>query len=215
MDVSKLLLVYVRLKKWLAWRNVTQPHRDANLKHSTSMQKKCLCVSLHYWFGLGWNAFSSTEPKIHCFHGVSALHGWGREGCVTPYLLLLWDEGSQQPLSRPQPRDCPEWDTNNKMFALKAYNRTSLKRKYKWNFLQATKWIEPQQQQQHFSTPSWGESDSLKSLLNEERPRYHGILDLRRSQPLATDVDDVIHPSRDPVVSVTVTKSTITSEVQT
>lgn len=51
--------------------------------------------------------------------------------------------------------------------------------------------------------------------LKEPLTRYHGILDFCRSQPFAANIDDVIHPSRDSIVSVLVAQGSVASKIKT
>lgn len=42
---------------------------------------------------------------------------------------------------------------------------------------------------------------------------HHGVLNLRRPQPVAADVDDIVHPPRDLVVAVLSSVSPVSCEV--
>ena len=42
---------------------------------------------------------------------------------------------------------------------------------------------------------------------------HHGVLNLRRPQPVAADVDDIVHPPRDLVVAVLGSVSPVSCEV--
>lgn len=63
------------------------------------------------------------------------------------------------------------------------------------------------------TTPDPRQRQPVAAQGTEAGRAHHGVLNLRRPQPVATGVDDVVHPPRDLVVAVPSSVSPVSCEV--